>query len=389
MKVTSLFKKTNVFFASFLLILFYLSEGVSKYSILFADGKLDAPRVIKLLVVVILCIGLLRVSISVFKHLLLLAVSFTLGQFFLTHGFQKEVVVSFSKFLFPILLFLYFWKFPLSKQQRQTLFKVFEWLLLFNCVLVFVGFLFELPWFSTYRTRFGYNGLLITSATSSYVHVIALFYFLITRKTRFFSEWKSLAVILSSFLIGTKAVYLGLFVVFIAYLFYYTHLPQKLKKIVILTALLGAVGTFYIFFFYTGFFDNLRQTEGLLSSVLSLRNDLLMEETLPFIQENWSWGNYLFGGITEMETRSQMGVIDVFYFWGLVGGALYVYTFVKTFVTFRLTKEVLFLLISFAVIVFLAGNFFENASVAIYLLVLREAFLYNTKKETANNSISP
>jgi len=114
-----------------------------------------------------------------------------------------------------------------------------------------------------------------------------------------------------------------------------------------------------------------------------------MEETLPFIQENWSWGNYLFGGITDMETRSQMGVIDVFYFWGLVGGALYVYTFVKTFVTFRLTKEVLFLLISFAVIVFLAGNFFENASVAIYLVVLREAFLYNTKKEAANNSISP
>ena len=375
--------------APFLLMLFYLSEGLSKYSILFADGKLDAPRIIKLLVVFILCIGLLRVSISAFKHLLLLAVSFTLGQFFLIVGFQKEVIVSFSKFLFPILLFLYFWRFPLSKQQQEILFKVFEWLLLFNCVLVFAGFLLELSWFSTYRTRFGYNGLLITSATGSYVYITALFYFLITRKTRFFSEWKALVVILSSFLIGTKAVYLGLFVVFMAYLFYYTHLPQKLKKIVILTASLGAVGVFYVFFFYTGFFDNLRQTEGLLSSVLSLRNDLLIEETLPFIQENWSWGNYLFGGITNMETRSQMGVIDVFYFWGIVGGVLYLWSFYKTFVTFQLSKDVVFLLVGLTVIVFLAGNFFENASVAIYLVVLREAFLYTTKKEAANNSISP
>lgn len=389
MKETSLFKKTNVFFAPLLLILFYLSEGLSKYSILLADGKLDAPRVIKLVVVVILCIGLLRVSISAFKYLFLLAISFILGQFFLTHGFQKEVIVSFSKFLFPILLFLYFWRFPLSKQQQETLFKVFEWLLLFNCVLVFVGFLFDLSWFSTYRTRFGYNGLLITSATGSYVYLLSLFYFLTSRKSSFFKDWKSLVVLLTCFLIGTKAVYLGLLVALVVYVLYYANLSKEHKKgLLLLTAVL-AIGAFYILFFQLGKFNELREAKGFFSSVFSLRNDLLVEKTLPFIQNNWSWGNYLFGGITDMETRSQMGIIDVFYFWGIAGGVLYLWSFYKTFVTFQLSKDVVFLLVGLIAIVFLAGNFFENASVAIYLVVLREAFLYKAKKEAANYSISP
>src|SRR5690606_3298016 len=111
--------------------------------------------------------------------------------------------------------------------------------------------------------------------------------------------------------------------------------------------------------------------EGFLTSLLSTRNKAFMEETLPFIQQQWSWLNYLVGGISDLETRSQMGIVDVFYFWGIAGGSLYLYMYYKSFVTFKLNKVVLSLMITLFGLISLSGNFFENASVAIYMLVLR------------------
>ena len=135
----------------------------------------------------------------------------------------------------------------------------------------------------------------------------------------------------------------------------------------------------YFFFFQYGIFNEIRRKEGLLSSIFSFRDDLFLEQTLPFIERNWTWPNYLFGGISDLATRSQMGFIDVFYFWGILGGSVYLYLYYKTFKTFPLNKILLYMLLSLVLMVFLAGNFFENASLAIYMLILKEAIISSTK----------
>ena len=379
MKESTLLQEIYASFASLLLLIFYLSEGFSKYSIVFQGDKLDAPRFIKLIVTVLFCIILTRKSLWSLNYLGFLTISFVLGQLFLDSQFNTEIVVSFSKYLFPILLFLYFKHFPLNTKQRHAFLTIFEGLILLNSLLVITGFLFDISWFSSYSTRFGYNGLFITSATGSYVYILALFYFLVRRKHFFFKDWKPIVILLTCLLIGTKAVYLGMLVALATYLLYYTNRFKRYKREFLLTIAILSVGIFYIVFFQWGIFNELRQKEGFLSSVLSLRNDLFVEKSLPFIQDKWSWGNYLFGGIANMETRSQMGIIDVFFFWGIIGGVLYLWSFYKTFAAFQLTKDVKFLLLGLTTVVFLAGNFFENASVAIYLLVFKEAILNSQK----------
>ncbi len=359
-----------------LLVIFFFTEAFSKYSIRFLGDKSDIPKIIKLIILVFFVIGLLKKDAKKLIFPLFLGLSFVFGQLFIDDGFNGEIIVSFSKFIFPIILFLYFLEYNTDPLPSQYFFKVFEFLIIVNTTLILMGFLFDIPFFSTYHGhRFGYNGLFITSATASYAYIIAVFYFLISLRENFLFNWKSLFVITVSFLMGTKAVYLGVFASILVYLLFYAKLSKVTKIALLSGCLIIVAGLFYIFFFQFGIFNELRKEEGLITSILSLRNDLLMDGTIPFIERNWGLTNYLFGGINDLTTRSQMGLIDVFYFWGLLGGIFYLIIFCKTYITFPLGKQVLCLLISLLCIVFLAGNFFENASIAIYLIVFREAVL--------------
>ena len=215
---------------------------------------------------------------------------------------------------------------------------------------------------------------MIVSATATYVYSIACFYFLVRLKDKFLTHWKSLFFILSLLLLGTKSAYLCLFVSLIVYVVFYLKISKTAKIILLIAGSLLAMVVFYIFFFQWGLFNEIRQAEGFLTSLLSTRDKAFMEVTWPFIQQEWSWLNYFVGGINDLSTRSQMGVVDVFFIWGIVGGIIYLYSYYKSFVIFKTNKVVSILMVTLFVLIFLSGNFFENASIAIYMLVLQGVF---------------
>lgn len=366
--------------ATIFLLVFYISEAFSKYSIFFSGGKSDIPRVIKLVVLIFLVLAIVK-PIKNLLFPIFLAAIFCIGQFFLEDAFNTEIVVSFGKFLFPIFLFLYFNKYNPDTLSVKVIFKTFEIILYANSILILIGLCFDVHLFQSYKwTRFGYNGLFITSATSSYIYTIALFYFLLKYKNEFFYKWNVILIILSSLLIGTKLMYFSVIGSGLIYLLFYVHLSSLYRKYFLVAFLFIIIICFYFFFFQWGTFNEIRKEAGLLSSILSYRNDLFLEETIPFIDKNWRFSNYLFGGISNLNLRSQLGFVDVFLFWGLLGGVLYLYAFYKNFVTFYLNKSYFYFILFLSIIVFLAGNFFENASVAIYLIVLREKFLEEQSK---------
>src|SRR5690606_36125611 len=115
--------------------------------------------------------------------------------------------------------------------------------------------------------------------------------------------------------------------------------------------------------------------QGIMSAILSSRDELFLNETIPYMQEHWQWPNYLFGGISDLALRSQMGFIDLFLFWGSIGGILYLILFYKTFIPNLTEKNAGYIILTLTLMVFLAGNFFENASLAIYLLILKEILM--------------
>ncbi|WP_417559197.1 hypothetical protein, partial [Mesoflavibacter zeaxanthinifaciens] len=138
-----------------LVLLFYTSEALSKYSVTFLDDKTDIQRLIKGIVLVFLGLSIIKPFKNIILPMLLF-IFFCLGQFFIVDGFNSEIIVSFSKFIFPIFLFLYFNKYIQDQITRRLFFQTFEWLITINGVLIFLGFFLGQELFQTYEgPRFG------------------------------------------------------------------------------------------------------------------------------------------------------------------------------------------------------------------------------------------
>lgn len=368
--------------AVLLILVFYSSEGVSKIFFFTTTDYSLFPRAIKLFVLGYISFYLFRIKdYNFFKGVLTIIGCYAIGQFFIDSSYSSNSMIILGRFLFPIILFRFFIKKQLNISQKERLFLVFETLLLLNSILIVFGLLFDVYIFETYRgERFGYNGLLLTSATSSYVYIIALYYYILKYKSSTKLDIKMIIIVLSSFLIGTKSIYLAI----TALLFYiiFIQFSSKIYRVITLISMLFLSGlVFFIMFYQLDIFNSIREEKGLLSAILSYRNDLLIQDLIPYIKNNWNFVNYLFGGVSDFTTQSEMGFIDVFYYWGILGGMLYLIIYYKSFITFKLNSTLLFFLAILFLAVFLSGNFFFYSTIPIYLIVFRERIhVYLNKK---------
>lgn len=363
----------------FLLLFFFITEAVSKISVFSGQKKFDFQAIVKSLVLFFLGVGLLFQKKKEFFYIIVLILSFSIGQYYILDGFEYSSLIYFSKYIFTIALLGYFT--TDFQRPKIKLLNIFEYVLVFNSLLILTGFLFNISFFQSYLgERFGYNGLMVSTATGTYFYSIGLGYFLIRYQKNILKNWKFWLVVISSLLLGTKSVMLVLAMLGIFYILNYIN-SQKLKLSFLCLAVLAAVGFGYYLFNINPLFLEIKETDGFLTSFLSLRDVLLTEYTLPYVQENWKTINYFFGGVSNFEFRPQMEILDLFFFWGILGGLFYFYFFCKSF--FQLKKEnitVYFVMITLFIIAFLAGNFFYNASLPIYLLILRESFCINQQK---------
>jgi len=380
-----LFKKLQLNLASILLVLFYCLEGVSKIVKFSPIEDLNTSRVFKSIVIIILILGLIHRRFINIIHLLILFIFFSLGQYYLSDGFNTPVVILFFKYIFAIVLFMYFNINKLSESQKRTLFLTFESIIIINSLLIILGFLFDIDLFQTYKgERFGFNGLFVASSSGSYVGILSLLYFLIKYKKALFKKMKAIIVIVSLILVGTKSVYISLFFVGLFYVWYY--FDSSFRKITFISLFALLIILAYTFFYSFGVFNEIRQERGIISSVLSFRNELLVHRTIPFIQDQWQWVNYLFGGLINLNTRAQLGFIDTFYFFGIIGGIYYLYLYYRSYFTFVINKKNVCLAI--ILIIFLSGNFFANTSLPLHLLVLKLMLEETNYSKTYENSIS-
>lgn len=300
---------------------------------------------------------------------LILIACFSLGQAFTIQGFSFNNIFILLKFIFPLLI-LEASRFLLkSESSIQSFFRFFEKSMILNSILILIGVVFSIRIFNTYEGgRFGYNGIFRAASTGSYAYIITLMYFLLTYKSAVIKNWKFILIFISCFFIGTKAVYLAMGFS-LAYVVITSKIPGK--KIILSVGGILSLAAVYFFFFHYGIFNTIRQSDGLISALLSYRDELFFERTLPYIQENWNWMNYLFGGVSNFDLRSQMDIIDVLFFWGILGGAFYLYVFFKFFLPFKINR-IGWMFISFLVfIIVLAGNFFLYSFAALFLVVLK------------------
>ncbi|MEP2991801.1 MAG: hypothetical protein ABJN85_09260 [Gilvibacter sp.] len=358
-----------------MLLVFVSVEFFSKYT-QYQGHQTDVQKIVKAIFLVFFAAAILYdlKSNSVrIKQLILLFVLFCVGQYFVTPMFSNYNLTTFSRYLFPIFLFTYLIGFRPNAVGRKRLFLAFEWFLVINFALLLVGLFFEPYVLKTYTgDRFGYNGVLLTSSTSTYVYFAALGYFYFAYRGEVFKKWRFWIVLVSCFIVGTKSLYLGV-VLFTIVVVLGSSFKYK-KALFVIGGILSIVALYFILY-QVPQFAQIRENDGILSALLSYRDQLFIDQTLPYVQENWGVANYLFGGVSDFTLRSQMDFIDLFFFWGIIGGIVYLITYTRAFFSFKLEPVHWVFFISLGLIVFTAGNFFTYTSIPLYLAILREAII--------------
>ncbi|MDQ7916546.1 hypothetical protein RBU60_03085 [Mesonia sp. MT50] len=168
---------------------------------------------------------------------------------------------------------------------------------------------------------------------------------------------------------GTKSIYLGILLFSLVALLS-LQVPKKIKWSLTLGVIFLGIASMFLLF-SSELFTGIIQEDGWLSAVLSYRNELLMKDTLPYIQENWRTLHYFIGGLSQPLARPQLELIDLFLYFGAFGMLLYLYLFFKNYFNFSLKAREIAFYVVLLTVPLITGNFFYNASVPIYLILLK------------------
>lgn len=385
-------KKINWFVI--ILIIFFSSEVLYNYLLFSNISEIRVAGAIKLITQTLMLIVIL-INFKENKKTILLLLTicglYLFGQLMLPNN--RSVINNFEHLAnttFIIVLFIFFNTLNLNSKQKNYALKVFEIIILLNSIAIILGFVFNIEFFRTYKaSRFGFNGLLLKASYASYFYLISLFYY--TNKYWINKKGSLLAYIVilcATILTGTKASLLAVFLCFI-YLF--------IKKKIFRNPLILMVTTIFLFILIIAIYSNydflisnlktfgpIILNDGIITAVFSFRNQLLIEKTLPYINENWNTFNWFFGGMGDVNFRSGFDGFDIIYYFGIVGGLLYIYTLKISFCTFKYNFDNLFFLSALIVVTLLGGNLFYNSSVAIFLCAIRFYFELNNNYENKN-----
>ena len=371
-----------VFLCTLFLGLFFGVEALNKIQLFYTGQEIEIQKYVKLGALMFFILMLFFRNKKALIGLMAFSACFAIGQCLLPEKtFAQVSLVSFSRYLFFLSLIIFFSASPINLKNSKGLQKMFKTLLIGNSILILLASVFQLLMFKSYEeSRFGYNGLFMASATSTYFYILGFMFLLFTYRKNWFKKWFSWLILSAGILTGTKSVALAFLLLLICWVFF--ELKSKKIKVLMISGLviLSLIGAYILF--SSPIFSEIIRDDGWVSAVLSYRNELLLDKTLPFIDQNWNFWNYLFGGWNNPWLRPQMAVFDLLIYFGLIGGGLFLFLFTTHFFDFKLKgKFIFFCFVILFATAFITGNFFYNASVPIYLVALKYTIIGLNKEE--------
>jgi len=201
------------------------------------------------------------------------------------------------------------------------------------CFLILIGLFTKIELFRSYdfTDRFGYNGLFLKTSEASYY-----FIFLISLTYLRLKEDKKYILLLSMFIIfslflGTKVIwlFLGLMALYLVF---------KKNKIIPTIAIIFSI-TYYMFFRYS-------------------IDQIFISNSLDFIDNNWTFFNYLAGGNKYSVNKVEFELFDIFSVFGLIGLIIYIHFIYDLFLS--RVKRFDYILIFVLICLTFAGNFFKS-----------------------------
>lgn len=382
------FKNNDYIILILVIILFFISDAVNciiefkmdgdsyaKFSIYFRalfQGFLFAwlifNKINKKEFNAVLMPSIFLIFASIFSYLILLT-NIDNGSFSIYLPLLNKTFFFFFSFIFVSHTFD-----TINRDQKRKISKIFNIVICINGICAFLGFLFDIPLFRTYKNeRFGYTGFIPATNEASLFWLIALFYSLSTyRKTK--NIYPLIASITGSLLLGTKASWLIL-IIGISWFIYHFY-PQKGRKIIVSLSVLliflsvinyekisDYIQSLEIFSFFIYRLDK----SDAFSVFLSGRDEFFYRfiDTLS----DWSFTNYLFGGISMKNgdyVTTEMDILDIIMFLGFLGSIIYLLIYKHIFSKINRDYKFIFSIMFFSM-AFISGHVFWSALNAIYL----------------------
>jgi hypothetical protein len=160
------------------------------------------------------------------------------------------------------------------------------------------------------------------------------------------NKYKLALVLVAALLAGTKRVYFSLLILLLFHLYRYRH-QFKLKAILIVSSIILTLT-----FFKNNIVEVLNQKfelfveiyneRGLISLIMSFRNELLVKTIKTEIIPKWDVFNVFIGGCDFTIERPEMDLVDLFFYFGLIGLFFY-YNLFKVFFS-TINKQNVFLI---------------------------------------------
>lgn len=357
-------------YAQYLLCLIFLSDIFTR---IYIEQQVFASKYVKAILSIVLIYILFKKSKKKTIYLALTIV----GIFFIaicnkSFDYILNNIAQFLKYYSGVIFFSI-----LLTQKSKTIYeKTIEFIFIFFSLNILFAAVFEITYFETYNPRrYGYMPLFSSQNEYSFIAITSIAFFY-QKFLKIASLKNSLLIILStvsSLLVGTKVIYLFIFLWFLYLIFDWFG---KTKTILILLSLIlinFLVKSYWINFLEKHFeiLINVYEEKGFINAISSLRIDFFKTRIASQSQE-FEIINYFFGG-QNLEFKTEMSVTDIFLFFGIIGGLLYLYTYWKYVInSLSLNKFSIFYICSICFLSFIGGYYFESYSSQIYAV----SFLY-------------
>lgn len=358
-------------YANYFLLLIFVSDIMTRIYIY--DQVLPSKIIKAIITLIILLVLILNQKKNIIRLILLALICFGIGVYNNSTNFIIENFAQFFKYYSGILFF----SFLISWETKPSYNKCLEFIFVFFSINILIAAIFEIQYFKTYHfsERFGYMPLFSSQNEYSFIAITSIIYFY--QKVLSNNSLKNLLLlsiaIVTSLMIGTKVVYLFICLWFLYLLF---NSFGKVTSVIVISALVLIIfltQSYWITFLETYFkpFVYLYQEKGLIDVLSSLRISFF-EYRFSSQMKDFDTVNYFFGG-QDLSLKTEMSLIDIFLFFGIIGGILYFYVYWELVIkTLDLNKISIFYLFSIGIFSFIAGYYFESYSAQIYAV----SFLY-------------
>lgn len=377
--------------ALFLLItgvtLNYTFDGVNKLSNLYFP-TFSRVAIIYRLLLEFVCLSTIilffnKTRLTWMSWFFYFTISFFIGNLYLKYIIEINVslieqFVYFNKYFFIFFIFFATYKVLEDRSSLQKVIENFKKVFIFNGYLAVLGLLFNIKLFSTFPTgtpRFGYDGLILAQNEASIFYLLALFVYYYDWKINQKPLIQLLFALFLCAITGMKAVYLGIILLMLFHFF--SRMSTKkliylffgiLVSAVVLVLSFSKIKLVFGYYFY--FFSN----KGFLFTILGGRNTFIETRVLPYLEKldivNYTIGGQNISNPNDYIALVEMDFIDVFLFFGLLNGVIFLFLYKKHIIGSIKNKLFYFMVIVFFLQSFFSGHFFTSSVNPIFIIIV-------------------